>query len=102
METTSNYDLLQKTKTCKKVTQSTTNSIKLEVKAITKKLHLDDGINITARHKGFITLKDHKPNFANNPTCRLINPAKAKIGIISKQLLDRINAKLANNLELNQ
>ena len=52
--------------------------------------------------EAFITLKDHKSNFANNPTCHLVHPAKAEIGQISKQLLDRINTRLANNLQLNQ
>ena len=33
-------------------------------------------INITAEREAFIILKDHKPNFKNNPTCRLINLAK--------------------------
>ena len=104
MDTTSSNDLLQKniTKTYKKVTQVTTCSIELEAKAIAKKLHLDDRINTTAKREAFITLKDHKPNFVNNPTCRLINPAKAEIGQISKQLLDRINTRLANILQLNQ
>ena len=79
MDTTSYNDLLQKniTKTYKKVTQVTTSTIELEAKAIAKKLHLDDRINTTAKREAFITLKDHKPNFAN-PTCRLINPAKAE------------------------
>ena len=104
MDTASYNDRLQEniTKTYKKVTHGTTNSIELEAKAIAKKLHLDDRINITAKREAFVTLEDHKPNFANNPTCRLINPAKAEIGRISKQLLDRINAKLANHLKLNQ
>ena len=76
MDTASYNDLLQKnmTKTYKKVTHGTTNPIELEAKAIAKKMHLDDRINITAKREAFITLKDHKPNFANNPTCRLINP----------------------------
>ena len=77
-------------------------------------LHLPHRINVTER-KGNIyiyiiqfvwcqleTLKDHKPNFANNPTCRLINPAKSEIGKISKQLLDRINTALVSKLKLNQ
>ena len=70
--------------------------------AIAKTLRLDDRINITAKREAFISLKDHKPNFANNPTCRFINPAKAEIGKISKQIFDRINTRLVNNLELNQ
>lgn len=48
--------------------------------------------------KTLITLKDHKPNFKNNPTCRLINPAKSEMGRISKQyckhIIQKINAKV--------
>ena len=96
MDTASYNDLLQKniTKTYKKVTNGTTSSI-------AKKMHLDEGINITAKREAFITLKDHKPNFVNNPIC-LINPSKTEIGRISKQLLDHINASLANHLKLNR
>ena len=104
MDTASYNDLLQKniTKTYKKVTHGTTNSIELEAKVIAKKMHLDDRINITEKREAFITLKDHKPNFVKNLTCRLVNPAKTEIDRISKQLLDRINAQLANHLKLNQ
>ena len=90
------------TKTYKKVSPDMMNSIELEAKAIATKLHLDDRTNTTAKREAFISLKDHKPNFINNPTCRLINQAKSEMGKISKQLLDRINAKLVNNLKLNQ
>ena len=47
-----------------------------------------------AQKETFITLKDHKDNFANKPMCRLINPSKQEIGKISKKLLDDINQKL--------
>ena len=50
----------------------------------------------------FITLKDHKENFANNPKTRLINPAKNEIGRISKDILDNINTELRGILQLNQ
>ena len=50
----------------------------------------------------FITLKDHKQNFNNNPTTRLINPAKNQIGRISKVVLDDINSKLTESLGVNQ
>ena len=46
--------------------------------------------------------KDHKPNFANKPTCRLINPTKSEIGKISKNILDRINSTIAKKHNLNQ
>ena len=50
----------------------------------------------------FITLKDHKENFQNNPTTRLINPAKNEVGRISKVILDNINKKLQESLGVNQ
>ena len=56
------------------------NSIELEAQEIARKIHLEDRVNTTAKQEAFITLKDHKPNFANNPTCRLINPVKSEIG----------------------
>ena len=84
-------ELLNKniTKTYKKVSHSATSSIEGETKSIIQKLNLHDRVRTTAEKDAFITLKDHKPNFANNPTCRLINPTKSEIGKICKQILDR-------------
>ena len=50
----------------------------------------------------FISLKDHKENFQNNPTIRLINPAKNELGKISKVILNNINKNIRENLQLNQ
>ena len=104
MNTPSYNVLLHKNiaKTYKKVNLNVVISIKLEAKSLSKKLQLDDRINTTARREAFITLKDHKPNFDNNPTCHLINLTKAEIGKISKRILDRINTKVVHNLQLNQ
>ena len=52
--------------------------------------------------EAFMTLKDHKENFVNKPTCRLINSWKPEIGRISKQLLEEINRKLVNTTKVNQ
>ena len=52
--------------------------------------------------ESFITLKDHKEDFNNNPKTRLINPAKNEIGRISKNLLDNINQQLRSTLKINQ
>ena len=65
-------------------------------KQIAKNLNLDNRIDALAAKSAFITLKDHKPNFANNPTCRLINPSKSEIGIVSKKILQRVNAKIVS------
>ena len=47
-------------------------------------------------------MKNHKANFLNHPTTRLINPAKYEIGRITKQILDRINSKLCETLKVNE
>ena len=104
MDSPSYNKLLQKniTKTYEKITPDTVSSINNEAKDVATKLNLADRINITAEREAFITLKDHKPNFKNNPTCRLINPAKSEIGKVSKQLLDRINQKVIASIGVNQ
>ena len=50
----------------------------------------------------FFILKDHKENFQNNSTIRLINPAKKEIGRISKVILDKINSSLIKQSKVNQ
>lgn len=78
------------------------SSIDNEAKQIAHSLKLDDRIERYTERKAFITLKDHKTNFANNPKCRLINPAKSEIGKISKSHLDRINRTIRSNTNLCQ
>ena len=90
------------TKSYKKAHNDTAQKIQQEDKKITVKLGIDDRVDITAKKEAFITLKDHKPNFANKPTCRLINPTKSEIGKISKQILDRINKKVVAATKINQ
>ena len=62
----------------------------------------DDRIDTTANKDAFISLKNHKPNFANKPTCRLINPTKSEIGKISKEILNRINSKITKENRVNK
>ena len=50
----------------------------------------------------FISFKDHKPNFLNNPKVGLLNPAKKELRRISKSVLDRINTSLRNLIKVNQ
>ena len=61
-----------------------------------KQANILDKIEINGTGNSFITLKDHKENFTNHPTTRLINPSKNEIGRISKHILDQINMKLVN------
>ena len=69
---------------------------------LAERLKLDDRIEKLAKKEAFITLKDHKPNFQDHPTCRLINPSKSEIGVISKHILDEINTSIINGTKINQ
>ena len=47
-------------------------------------------------------LKDHKENFKSTLPCRLINPAKSEMGIVSKKILDNITSKVRLQTAVNQ
>ena len=59
-------------------------------------------MEVNGTNNCFVTLKDHKDNFENNPTTRLINPVKNEVGRISKKILDRINSDLKARTGVNQ
>ena len=50
----------------------------------------------------FITLKDHKENFQNNPSVRLINLAKNELRRLSKFIIQAVNKELRHEVNLNQ
>ena len=89
------------TKTYKKTNPNVPDIITLEDKKIAEKIELADRIEVSTSRDSFITLKDHKPDFINNPTCRLINPSKSEIGVISKNILDRINKEVIQATKVN-
>ena len=74
LEPSTYNDLLEKniTKSYKKAQPETTQAIHKENKAIATKLRIDDRVDTTADKDAFITLKDHKPNFANWGKNRLL------------------------------
>ena len=74
----------------KKSNDEAVSKITAEDKTIAERLDLSDRIDTTAKRESFITLKDHKPNFRNKPTCRLINPCKPELGRVSKQIVENI------------
>ena len=43
-----------------------------------------------------------KVNFQNDPKCRLVNPGKSEMGIISKHCLELINNKIREKTQMNQ
>ena len=89
-------------KTYKKTAVSAINSINTDAKAIAKDFNLDERIEQCNQNQYFVTLKDHKENFQNNPKCRLSNPAKLEIGIGSKHCIDQINKSAREKLNVNQ
>ena len=97
-------DLLSKEvhKNYKKADEKDVNKIKSEHVAIVNDLEIDDRVFATAKAKARVTLKDHKENFRNNPTTRLINPCKPEVGRISKQILSKILDELRDKTGLVQ
>ena len=89
------------TKDYKKTADNTVKMVDTKDKQTAEKLELDDRIYSLSRREAFITLKDHKSNFENNPTCRLLNPAKSKLGKVSQKILARVVAQLRTKTKLN-
>ena len=73
------------TSTYEKTDVNTINIINNEARDIATNLKIQDRVERMAEQQAFITLKDHKENFQNKPTCRLITPAKGEIGRICNQ-----------------
>ena len=90
------------TKTYKKTNSNITKAINEQGKEIADKKNILDRIQVNGKEECFITLKDHKPNFENNATARLINQPKNEIGRISKVILENISKELRNKLQLQQ
>ena len=54
-----------------------------------------------ASHRDFTNIKVPKLNFRNITKCRLINPAKNDLGLVSKKHLEEIIANVANTIKIN-
>lgn len=79
-------------KSYKKSDKTVMNEINKEAKEIVTNLKLEKKlVNHLPKQQCYITLKDHKKDFASNPKTRLINPSYSDIGQISKCIIDRIN-----------
>ena len=61
----------------------------MEEKHIVKRLEIVDRVERIARTPAYITLKDQKENFSNNPKCCLINPAKNELEKVGKIIGDK-------------
>ena len=86
----------------KKSDNNTKYDINNKGKEILKNHQILERMDINGENNCFITLKDHKENFLNNPTTRLINPAKNELGRISKVILEKVNKEIKLKMNLNQ
>ena len=86
----------------KKADPDTVHSINLEAQNLTQQLKIANRVEIIAEKSAYITIKDHKPDFPDTIKCRLINPCKSNVGLITKQILDKINYDIKSRLNLNQ
>ena len=59
-------------------------------------------IEINGTGNSSVILKDHKENFLNYPSTRLLNSAKNEIGKISKHKLQNKNTILSKKLKVNK
>ena len=86
------------TETYRKVDSNAKRNINKEAKKLSKELNLEDKMECYAKRPAFITLK----NFKSNKKCRLINPSKSEMNIVSKKYLENIISKLNSKLQYNQ
>ena len=83
-------------------TQENQQQINIDGKQILKNREGLSRWEINVENSSFVTLKDHKESFSNNPTVRFINPAKSELGRISKDILDTSNKNIRKAMGLNQ
>ena len=90
------------TKDYEQVNEREVNEVNDEARTIADRLEIADRVEVMSQSLAFISIKDHKQNFETDTKCRLINPAKSQIGILSRQILQEANRQLRSKLKLNQ
>ena len=90
------------TKDYRKANKNTLKKIDKDHQKIVRKLAINDRVFQTSKKEAYITLKDHKANFQNDPSCRLIDSTKCEIGRISHNILKKIIEKVKIKSQLRQ
>ena len=75
---------------------------KINGRNILKDKEVIQRMDINGESNCFITLKDHKENFQNNPSVRLLNPAKNELGRLSKFIIQAVSKELRHKLNMSQ
>ena len=96
--------LVQKnmTKEYKKVTLANADKISKAHKSVVNDLDLQDRVFKSTDLECFISLKDHKDDFQNTLSSRLLNPMKCEIGKISHSILSKFISEIRSKCDLNQ
>lgn len=85
------------TKDYKRANNNRMDDINKRTNVLAQKLKIGDRMEKYTTTPAFLTLKDHKDHFTTNTKCRLINPAKSNLGIVSKQILERLVREIRSN-----
>ena len=86
----------------KRTNESSVTDVNIQHGKCVTELELADRVLTTVPRNAFISLKDHKENFQNNPQCRLLNPRKPEIGKISMKILDNLVKSIRSKGKLTQ
>ena len=89
-------------KNYRKVGDEAICSIDEEAAQFARNLDIDDRVEGIAAKAARVSLKDHKPDYPQKLSFRLINPTNNNLGIVSKAILDRVNSFVRQNSNLNQ
>lgn len=73
-----------------------------EVNNITAKMNIGDRVQQLYKKQAFLIVKDHKENFPNNPSFRLINPMQTEFRKISLKILQEMCGLLRITTQVNQ
>ena len=88
--------------TYQKPTKARMKSINKTTKKFAEKLKILDKMKFMDESVAYITIRDHKEYFPENPSFRLINSSKSDIEKISKRILHQINENISQNTNVNQ
>ena len=90
------------TKNYKKSTAEKVTEVDVQDRKVAADLEIEDRVFKTSAKEAYETVKDHKPNYMNNPECRDINPCKPELGKVSKKILSEIILTVREKTGYNQ
>ena len=60
-----------------------------------------DRVGKLEERSAYILFKDHKKNFPDKKQTRLINPTKTELGLVSKDVIQKITSRLMSSHKYN-